>query len=287
MNRAISLVVLLCLIGAAPATAPTTQPRGGRVVAPEKRDVPGQRFAIPEGEIFVPDFFKPTQQTDLVVWFLGAPWVVEQEFYDARKNAVLFVATNQTIQNSYPGPRHFEYLVANIQRALKKKDIVDKPIGKICLGSFSGGYTAVRQLLTFEEVTDRISDVVLCDSLYAKHVAGLDSELDDLQMQPFVAFARRAAAGEKNLFYSQLYPPEEQYRRNTTTLTAEYLIEHVGARKAACTQKTSLGTPILYRSDMNGFHVLGYSGMTNQDHFDHLYSMHDLLKQTSLKDAKK
>lgn len=287
LRIALLSALLVSTVAAGPATAPTTEPRGGRTIAPEKRDVPGQRFAIAEGEVFVPDYFSPSEKTDVVVWFLGAPWVVEQEFYDAHKNAVLFVASPQTLQNNFPGPHQFRNLLGNIQLALKKKEIVDKPIGKVCLGSFSGGYTAVRQLLTFDEIVSLVTDVVLCDSLYAGHVAGPHSELDDMQVAPFLAYARRAAAGEKNLFFSQLYPPEEQYRENGTTLTATYLIEHVGAKKVPTTGKSSRGAAILYRADMNGFHVFGYAGMTNQDHADHLYAMHDLLKQTSLVDVKK
>src|SRR3954471_13229339 len=191
--------LIVCLtLAAAPATTPTTQPRGGSVIPPDKRDVPGVKFAIVEGEVYVPDFYKPGDPIDVVVWFLGAPWVVEQEFYDAHKNAVLFIASPQTLQNNFPGPRHFDYLLGNIQLDLKKKDVCDKPIGKVCLGSFSGGYTAVRQLLSFDEVVSRVTDVVLCDSLYAGHVAGPHSELDEMQMAPFLAYARRAAAGEKN-----------------------------------------------------------------------------------------
>jgi hypothetical protein len=126
---------------------------------------------------------------------------------------------------------------------------------------------------------------VLCDSLYAQHVAGPDSELDELQLKPFLEYARLAAKGEKNLFFSQLFPPEEQYRRNTTTLAAQYLIDHVGAKKVETKDKTSRGTPILYRAETKGFHVYGYAGTTNQDHADHLYAMHDLLARTSLKTA--
>jgi len=255
-------------------------------VQPEKRQVPGQRFAIGDGEMFVPDYFSPAEKTDIVIWFLGAPWVVEQEFYDAHKNAVLLVANEQTLKNNFPGPRHFQNLLGNIQVALKKKNVTDKPIGKVVLCSFSGGYTVIRQLLSFQEIVPLISDVVLCDSLYANHVAGPESELDDLQLKPFLDYARLAAAGEKNFVFSQLYPPEEKYRTNTTTLTAAYLMEHVGAKKVDSKEKTSFGTPILYRAGMNGFHVFGYAGMTNQDHFNHLYGMHDLLKLTSLKDAK-
>jgi hypothetical protein len=162
-----------------------------------------------------------------------------------------------------------------------------KPVGKICLASFSGGYTAVRQILTFDDVVQHVSDVVLCDSLYCRRIGGENSDLDELQMAPFLDYARRAAAGEKNFFFSQLYPPEEQYRGNTTTQTAEYLIHHVGAKKMPLqNEKTSRGTPVVYKAEMNGFHVFGYSGMTNQDHFEHLFSMHDVMKKTSLPDAK-
>ena len=179
-------------------------------------------------------------------------------------------------------------MLGTLQIGLKKKGVAggEKPIGKICLASFSGGYTAVRQILTFDDVMTHVSDIVLCDSLYAKRIAGDTSDLDDLQLQPFLDYARRTAAGEKNLFFSQLYPPEERYRGNTTTQTAEYLIDHVGAKKVPANGKTSRGTPIVYRAEMNGFHVYGYAGMTNQDHFDHLFAMHDLMKQTSLADAK-
>ena len=282
--------ILSLSFGASPTTSPTTQPRGGSVIPPDKRDVPGTKFAITEGEVYIPSFYKPGKTIDVVVWFLGAPWVVEQEFYDAHKNAILFVASPQTLHDNFPGPQFFRNLLGNLELGLKKKGVIpekgDTPIGKICLASFSNGYSAVRQVLTFPDVTEHVTDVVLCDSLYATRIAGANSELDDLQMAPFLDYAKRAAAGEKNFFFSQLYPPEEQYRGNTTTQTAAYLIAHVGAKKVTCNEKTSRGTPIVYRAEMNGFHVFGYSGMTNQDHFEHLFSMHDLMKQTSLDNAK-
>src|SRR4051812_24493149 len=117
------LLWLIPLTVAITTTAPTSQPRGGRVVQPERREVPGRRFVIPEGEVYVPDFFAPGEKTDVVVWFLGAQWVVEQEFYAARKNAVLFVASSQTLQNNFPGPRQFENLLGNVELGLKKDQI--------------------------------------------------------------------------------------------------------------------------------------------------------------------
>ena len=118
-------LILLCM-----AAVPSSQPAGGNVTPPPQRNVPGTRIETVDGEIFVPDYFSPGEKTDVVVWFLGAPWVVEQEFYDAHKNAVLFVATTQTMQNSFPGWKKFDNLIGNIQIDLKKKNIADKPIGK-------------------------------------------------------------------------------------------------------------------------------------------------------------
>jgi len=46
----------------------------------------------------------------------------------------------------------------------------------------------------------------------------------------------------------------------------------------------SAGARLLYRADAKNFHVLGYAGMLNQDHFNHFYASSDLLKMTSLPD---
>ena len=197
-HAVLGLILSLCL-----GAAPSTQPRGGFVNYPEKRDVPGVKFAISDGEVYVPDYFKPDDSVDVVVWFLGASWAVEQEFYDAHKNAILFIANDHLLQSNFPGPQHFKNLLGNLQLGLKKKGVVaDKPVGKICLASFSNGYTVIRQLLTFDDVMTHVTDVVLCDSLYAKRIAGENSEIDDLQMAPFLDYARKAAAGEKNFFFS-------------------------------------------------------------------------------------
>src|SRR4051812_37505483 len=56
-------------LAATPTTTPTTEPKGGKIIVPEKRDVPGQKFAIAEGELYVPDYFSPGEKTDVVVWF--------------------------------------------------------------------------------------------------------------------------------------------------------------------------------------------------------------------------
>ena len=127
-----------------------------------------------------------------------------------------------------------------------------------------------------------MTDLLLADSLYAPRVKGSANELDPVAMEPFLEFARAAAAGKRTMIFSHLYPPEERYRSNTTTLAATYLIERVGAKRSEATGRNAQGARLLYRADLRGFHVLGYAGMTTQDHFNHFYAIADLFRQSSL-----
>jgi hypothetical protein len=289
MLRAILALFLsiAAAIGAAQETTRDAASTTNTVVPPERTNVPGLRFSASLGELYVPPFFDSgrTTATDVVVFFHGAQWVVEQNFYDARKNAVLITVSLGEYGPVFRDPAMLEQVLSAAREHLRTEAIAPAPYGKICLASFSGGYSAVREILRHPEFGDRVSDVVLADSLYAPRVKGTTDQLDPPAMQPFVDFARRAAASERTFLFSHLYPPEERYRGNTTTLAASYLIDAIGAQRTPATGRNSRGAELLYRADLGGFHVLGYSGMTNQDHFEHLFSVSDLLRQTSLQDA--
>ncbi|MDI6784244.1 MAG: hypothetical protein QME64_09160 [bacterium] len=38
---------------------------------------------------------------------------------------------------------------------------------------------------------------------------------------------------------------------------------------------------LLYSCDKRGFHIRGYAGMTNQDHFNHFYNLGEYYKKLS------
>jgi hypothetical protein len=260
-----------------PSSAPTTRP-GGPIVPPARRDCPGKLIAIPAGQIFLPDYYEPAGQVDVVLWFLGASWCVNQEFYDTRKNAAIFVANRGTIDAGFHDEQSFDALLSEISNSL------GAPIGRIVVGSFSGGYVAVRDILKLKKHRDKIVDVVLADSLYPPRGVSDPLVLDEA-LAPFLDYARRAADGRCGFWFSQLYPPQEQFRTNGTTVSARWLIQRSGARLVP-TREQHGKRLLLYRADLRGFHVMGFAGMTNQDHFEHLYNLHELLVETSLETAR-
>lgn len=259
-------------------------------VPPAQRDVPGKHFDLSLGTLFVPDFFNPdlSVATEVVVFFHGASWCSEQTFYDAFKNAVI---VSITVKNyGYPlvfnDPEKFLQVLEETTTTLVREKITTKPIGKVCLTSFSGGYSAIREILRLPQFENLISDVVLADSLYAPRVEGRENELEPAAMEPFVRFARRAVKGECSMWFTHLFPPLEEHRGNTTTLAADYLLNDLGLVRIPAFDCNTRGARLLYRTEKGNFHLLGYAGMTTQDHFEHFYALSDLFRKTSLTAAK-
>ena len=281
------LFFMLSLASSASLFAQTTKPSsrpGGEIVPPAKRDVPGKRITLTRGELFVPDFVHADGKADVVVWFLGATWCAEQVFYDAHKNAVLLVVNNATLKHGFPKSSDFGDLLQEVAGALRQANVSDKGLGQVALVSFSGGWTGVYGVLSHADLSPQISNVVLLDSLYAWNKS--TQAIDDTTMSPFLAFARRAAEGNATFVFTQLYPPEEKYRGNTTSVCATYLIDQLKLSRETASGKNAAGATLLYRAEHGGAHILGYAGMTNQDHFNHLYGAADALKMMSLADAR-
>ena len=286
VRRSIFLLGLLLAVVASAQTKPSSRP-GGEITPPPRRDVPGRRIKLATGELFIPDYFhaEPGEKADLVVWFLGAPWCAQQVFYDAHKNAALLSVDMRALQRGFHDPADWRLVLNEANNALKTAEATRAGIGKLVLVSFSGGWTGVRDVLAREGQAEAVSDVVLLDSLYARDKS--TNQIDRTSIAPFERFARRAADGEDVRFiFTQLYPPLEEHRGNTTTVCAMYLIDALKIEKKDLMGTNSRGAKLLYRADKNNLHIMGYSGMTNQDHFEHFYSAADAIRMTSLSDAK-
>lgn len=264
----------------------TTRPRNP--IPPARRNVPGKHFILPSRhQVYVPDYFKPdlTTQTCFVVFFHGAAWCSEQNLYDSRKNAVLVSISEGRMENYVKWGEQLLPLLREVQKRLADDGVTSKPIGPLCIASFSGGYGAIKSILSEPEYTPLISDVVLADSLYPSRAEGDKNAVDPDAMEPILKCARRAAEGKVGFWFSHLYPPEAAYRDNTSTLAAAYLIDKLGLPKYHAAGYTSRGSQIMYRAERGRLHIFGYGGMTTQDHFEHFYALSDLLRRTSLPSA--
>lgn len=279
----LALALLLAPI-AAHAQQTTATARGP--IAPPRRDVPGHRFEIPLGQVYVPDFFDPaaTTSTDVLVFFHGAAWCAQQAFHDARRNAVL--VTISLAMDEYPrrfnDPQTLDEVLTATLNKLDEHDVTSRPLGRVALASFSGGYSAVREILRHGRHEHLVCDVVLADSLYARRVPDKSDTLSDDDMAPFLAAARRAADGGAGFQFTHLHPPKPEHRGNTTSLAADYIIRRLGLRRSASNGRTSRGARIAYVAEKGNLRISGHEGMTTQDHFEHFYAIGDLFRRTQL-----
>ena len=268
----------LVLINTNCAHIPSQKPvkLSNKITPPERKNIPGERFSLSTGKMFIPDYYKAPKdgKFDLVVFFHGAAWCSEQVFYEGRKNAVLVSISLSDYQGYFEDTTRFQKILDEIVLTLDTTGIIHNPsIDRICISSFSGGYSAPREILKTPAYYNRINDMILADSLYCSFTDTTRRHLNEEQMAPFLHFAQDAAKGEKYFWFTQLYPPEKKYRDNTTTKTATYLIEHLHGKRVSRYQVNKLGMTLLYSFETGNCHILGYAGMTNQDHFNHLYNL--------------
>ncbi len=267
----------------------TETPRKGPV-APIRREVPGTRYSLSTGQLFIPDFYRVSRNNNvtLVLFFHGASWCVEQSFYDAHRNAVLVSISLKDYYTAYQDTTSFQGLVDEIKYSIETiKGTQNLNIDKIYLTSFSGGYPVIRSILNHSPQDERIQGIILADSLYAGF-EGTTRSIETLrkdQMEPFLRFSGEAAKGKKEFWFTQLYPPKPEHRNNTTTLTAEYLITHLRLKKEERNHRNSLGMVLAYSAERRNAHILGYDGMTTQDHFNHLYNLSEYFKSLKIPPA--
>jgi hypothetical protein len=126
----------------------------------------------------------------------------------------------------------------------------------------------------------RVRFVLLIDGLHAGYVGGRpgprESQLVAEDLEPFVRFARDAAAGKKQLIvtHSEIFPGTYA----STTETADYLLQQLGIRRQATLRWGPMQTQQLSEAKQGKFRVIGYAGNSAPDHVDQLHSLPDYLK---------
>ncbi|WP_437638329.1 hypothetical protein [Sorangium sp. So ce854] len=216
---------------------------------------------------------------DVIIHFHGHE-ALRKEFVKTAEGAVLVGIDlgigSGAYSSAFSAPYVFENLLDSIERAVAKKTGKKRAyVRKLGLSAWSAGYGAIEQILR-QPAGKRVDALVLLDSLHAGYADEQQRTLKVAQLEPFIKFARRAAAGEAFMFmsHSSILPPGYA----STAETATFLVKQLRGKPRGASRRDVLGLDMIQRFDRRGFHVRGYTGDDKPDHCAHLGLMADVMR---------
>jgi len=231
-------------------------------------------------QLFIPDYYQSTGEGDLTLVFHlhSASWAAENQVYSAQANVILFNihlgAFSSPYQNYFLNQNNFQAIMDSISAELERQQILANPrLQSLIMTSFSAGYAGVREILKQNAHYNQIDAIHLADGLHATS----DANIMEMQMQDFVRFACDARDEEKIMQLTHSSIPTPGYE--STTSTANYLIDHIGSDRHSVNEEDEIGT-MYSRCDTGFFNLRGYLGETADDHMQHLYAMHIMISNT-------
>jgi hypothetical protein len=258
----------------------------GRTDAAAQSPISYREATLPTGKLFVPSDWKPRgDQADLLVFFHGHPPLVCSNLTRSGKSSLLIVVNFNGLSAAYAKPftdtNLFGKILSDARRELSRQFGRELAQGKLAVASFSAGYGAVREILKQPTWRERITDLVLADSLYAGYVERDGANvLNPDHVQDFIHFAQRAARREVTMVVTHSAQVPEGYA--STTETVEELLRAVGGSRVRSPDSEIIGMTQSSHAIVGRFQVLGYRGDTAQDHMNHLRNVWLALKETSL-----
>lgn len=216
---------------------------------------------------------------DLIVHFHGHE-PIRKEFVKTAKGQVL-VGIDLGIGSGaytagFTSPAVFTNLIASVEAAMAKHAGVKKAhVRKLALSSWSAGYGAIEQIL-HQPIAKKVDAIILLDSLHAGYVDDQAKTLKVGQLEPFIAFAKRAARKEKFMFqsHSSIIPPGYA----STTEVADYVVRELGGKPKRTNRQDVLGLDMIDRFDKGSYHMRGYTGEDKPDHCAHIGLMKDIIR---------
>ena len=195
---------------------------------------------------------------DLIIHFHGSPEVAFQAAHGRTMAVINLGVGSAAYEQPFSDPEAFPQLLASLGR----------PFKHVYLSGFSAGYGAVRAILRLHP--DKVDGVLLLDGLHT------DYPFNETKMEPFLAFARRAAAGEKTMVitHSQIFPGTYA----STTECADYIIIKLDLAR---TQSCRYGPNQMQQVSevrKGRLTILGFNGKTGEDHMKHLRGMPEFIR---------
>lgn len=252
-------------------------------------ETPGRRIelkALKGAVLFAGPKVNAAKRVPLVIHFHGAPWLVQ--FLVARDlpHAALITVQLGTGSSAYGNPFEQPEMFRSIVDEAKAELGLKREWSSITLIGFSAGYGAVRAILRQQENLARVNNVLLLDGIHASYspegkLAATGGTVNAADVDPFVNFAREAAAGKRNFVvtHSEIFPGTYA----STTECVDYLLAALGLKRKPELLAGPMGMQQLSAVDSKGLHVRGYAGNTAPDHVDHIHAMSAWFRLLSIK----
>ncbi len=236
----------------------------------QQREVAGTRFTIdgvlPKAvDVLVTPAAQRAGRADLWIHFHGAAWLPMEVAEESHRPLVVAVVNLGAGSGRYANPM-FDALLARIRQRVQ--------FDRVYLSGFSAGYGAVRTIL--RQQPDAIAGVLLLDGLHTSYIPegkplAEGGRLDETNLEPFVAYAERAARGEVRfvITHSEIFPGTFA----STTETTDYLLKRLGMKRTPVVKWGPLGMQQLSEATRGNFTVIGFAGNTAPDHIDHLHAL--------------
>lgn len=267
------IIVFLCIILNSFNYSQSSE-KGLRFDLTDKLNLEPGQFA----QIFIPDYFIPPEDGKfiLVIHLHGASWAVENQIYQSKINAVLFNihlgALSTPYQNYFSEQNKFSSILDTVLSVLRSNSIIQSPqIKYLIITSFSAGYAGLREILKTQFYYDIINAIILADGLHCNS----DSATAALQMQHLLKFAMDAIDKNKIMFITHSSILTSGYQ--STTQTADYLIQNTGVQITPINQTDEIGTMYAV-ADSGYFKIRRYYEQSAEDHLKHLHSLNIMLK---------
>lgn len=174
-------------------------------------------------------------------------------------------------------PAVFQSIRTNVTAALRAHTKDERShIRHLALTAWSAGYAGVNRVLRGGD--EGIDAVVLLDGLHTAYLPKTPSDpqpLDVASIEPILAFAKRAAAGEKIFFFTHSQVGADTYA--STTKTANLLLAKLGLSP---TPGPATADPygLVDFVEQKGLYLRGYAGVNEKAHCDQVRFMRDAVR---------
>lgn len=243
----------------------------------QQRPAAGMQFTVDRTPVLVTPRASAAGAADLLIHFHGSAWLPFQAAESTGRPLVVAVVNVGQGGGIYDRTFRDPAVLDTLLEAIRARAGVR--IDRLFLSGFSAGYGAVRAIL--RNRADRVDGILLLDGLHTGYIPDRKplaegGKLDTVPLEPFVAYAREAAAGRKRFVFthSEIFPGTFA----STTETADELIRELGLKATPVVRWGPRGMQQLSEVRAGGLIILGFAGNSAPDHIDQFHGMPEFLQ---------